>query len=77
MATGPEHYKRAEKLIAESRTIGADDLTPAQLLDATLREAQVRATLALAAATALQHEQPWFLSASNRDDGSGWAMVAG
>lgn len=77
MSTGTEHYEQAEKLIAESLTIDEDDLTPAQLLDATLREAQVRATLALAAATALRHEEPWFANASSRDDGSGWARVAG
>lgn len=77
MSTGTEHYEQAEKLIAESLTIGEDDLTPAQLLDATLREAQVHAALALAAATALRHEEPWFANASSRDDGSGWARVAG
>jgi len=53
MATGPEHYTAAQKLLTESHSIGGDDLSPAQLLMATLAEAQVHATLALAAATAL------------------------
>jgi len=74
MATGPEHYTAAQKLLTESHSIGGDDLSPAQLLMATLAEAQVHATLALAAATALQHDAPWWHDAS--DHGSGWAEVA-
>jgi len=74
MDSGPENYTASLKLIAEARTIGADDLSPAELLFATLLEAQTRATLALAAATALQHDAPWWHDAS--DHGSGWAEVA-
>jgi len=49
MATGPEHYRNAEQLLAqtESPSWHAED-SPA-----TLAEAQVHATLALAAATGL------------------------
>lgn len=68
MATGPQHYADAEALLRESRSITADDLDPAQLLMATLAEAQVRATLALAAATAL--------SERGADYGE-WQRVAG
>jgi hypothetical protein len=51
--TGPEHYLEAAHLLRYSRSITADDLDPAQLLAVILAEAQVHATLALAAATAL------------------------
>ncbi len=68
MATGPQHYTEAEKLLAESRGITADDLDPAQLIAIMLAEAQVRATLALAAATAL--------SERGADYGE-WQRVAG
>jgi hypothetical protein len=51
--TGPEHYARAEELLAESRRtpLERDEpgwVTPAELIT----EAQVHATLALAAAVA-------------------------
>lgn len=45
--TGPEHYADAERLIRQSR--GQDD----EVAAVTLAEAQVHATLALAAATAM------------------------
>lgn len=60
---GPDHYRRAEQLIAEARkaiapppdftpvTPGAP--TPSELHQRAITEAQVHATLALAAATAL------------------------
>jgi hypothetical protein len=58
--TGPEHYREAEKLIgqAENFRIEAngdwrDDATSHQVADALVARAQVHATLALAAATAL------------------------
>ena len=47
--TGPEHYQAAERLVAEARR-PATDRTYQLALSA---EAQVHATLALAAATAL------------------------
>lgn len=48
MPTGPEHYDQAEKLLEESATA----LHPSDA-DRIIAEAQVHATLALAAATAL------------------------
>lgn len=68
MTSGPEHYTAAEALLHDSRSITADDLDPAQLLAAVLAEAQVRATLALAAAAAL--------SERSADYGE-WQRVAG
>ncbi|NUS76669.1 MAG: hypothetical protein HOV70_10780 [Streptomyces sp.] len=51
--TGPEHYREAERLIAESHAIlRPHDEGPCEA-DRSLAEAQVHATLALAAATAL------------------------
>lgn len=51
MATGPWHYQRAEQLLA---TYHADNYEP----DWMLAEAQVHATLALAAATGLAAGDP-------------------
>lgn len=52
--TGPEHYRKAERLLAESQTIlRPNDEGPCEA-DRTIAEAQVHATLALAAATAAQ-----------------------
>jgi hypothetical protein len=54
--TGPEHYREAERLLA-GRMVPADPgmggLTSAPPTDRELAAAQVHATLALAAATAL------------------------
>ena len=52
VATGPEHYTDAERLLRVADTISAnhDETNPAATL--MLAEAQVHATLALAAATA-------------------------
>jgi hypothetical protein len=71
MATGPQHYQRAEQLLTESRTIGGDDLDPWQLLMATLAGAQARATLALAAAVALSEN-----GSMPGTDFDAWATVA-
>lgn len=51
--TGPEHYKAAEECIADALGIPSanDETNPAAAL--LLAEAQVHATLALAAATVL------------------------
>jgi hypothetical protein len=52
--TGPEHYIEAERLLAESRIPARERATPGWLTDDELREeANVHATLAVAAATAL------------------------
>ncbi|MEV0616101.1 hypothetical protein AB0I81_22500 [Nonomuraea sp. NPDC050404] len=50
MATGPEHYCEAERLITEANHVAHRD---AQRGDGMLAAAHVHATLALAAATAL------------------------
>ncbi|QOC56061.1 hypothetical protein SEA_CLOWN_63 [Gordonia phage Clown] len=52
MSTGPDHYREAERLLA-----GADEtianLPPEERVVVLMSQAQVHATLALAAATAL------------------------
>ncbi|MBO0802378.1 MAG: hypothetical protein J2P25_04805 [Nocardiopsaceae bacterium] len=70
MATGPEHYREAEALIghaekAEDR--GADDVAALNL-----RYAQVHATLALAAATAISRTDDMPVH-----DGDEWLRKAG
>ncbi len=64
--TGPEHYTEAERLVAlaDRHSSGA---TYGQEWMLTLTAAQVHATLALAAATAVGTAGP---------DGSAWAAVA-
>jgi hypothetical protein len=54
--TGPEHFREAERLIAQANSIM--DGFPSDAYAQTLAEAQVHATLALAAATALPGEHP-------------------
>lgn len=73
MTAGPDHYLLAEDLLAQSHTIGADDLSPAELLAATLAKAQVHATLALAAAVGLNDAQ----EGMPVTDSLAWAHVAG
>lgn len=61
--TGPEHYRKAERLLRdEYRT------------DRSVAEAQVHATLALAAATALIAEKP---RSGSFDTYEAWESVAG
>ena len=51
--TGPEHYREAERLITQARVPSRDRAAPGWLTaDELIDEAQVHATLALAAATA-------------------------
>ena len=58
--TGPEHYREAERLldglsrgIERAQQIGSSGASMAAALDNVVAQAQVHATLALAAATAL------------------------
>lgn len=51
--TGPEHYREAERLLAESQTIVRPYDEGHCEADRTIAEAQVHATLALAAVTAM------------------------
>lgn len=69
MTTGPEHYAEAEKCLSRlpDLTYGSDEARE------QLAAAQVHATLALAAATALRIEYPEY----TRGDDSGWAAAAG
>jgi hypothetical protein len=53
MATGPEHYREAERLIKQANSIM--DGFPSDQYAQTIAEAQVHATLANAAATAMSH----------------------
>jgi hypothetical protein len=70
MATGPEHYAEAERLIAMARAADRDDLygqytqTQAAMI---LADAQVHAALAAAAAAAL----------GTHTEGRAWTDVAG
>ena len=66
--TGPEHYQEAERLLAEA----AGNSASMGQLAAVTAAAKVHATLALAAATALQHRAgglPTF-------DSADWHQVA-
>lgn len=65
MATGPEHYQQAEQHLG----FAANAMDP-QIEQAHLQHAQVHATLALAAATALGSDQP-------APDLESWNDVAG
>jgi len=74
MATGPEHYREAEKLLASADANTAEKAYVSIPLDeppsALLVAAQVHATLALAAATAMGAELP-------APDLGQWTAVAG
>ncbi|MGW4040431.1 hypothetical protein ACWEIM_29845 [Streptomyces sp. NPDC004778] len=72
--TGPEHYREAERLITESYAIiRPNDEGPCEA-DRSLAEAQVHATLALAAATALIDETP---RSDSHSEYRAWSNVAG
>ncbi|MFB7285491.1 hypothetical protein [Actinacidiphila glaucinigra] len=72
--TGPEHYEHAEQLLADADTILRPNDEGHCEADRLIAAAQVHATLALAAATALIDETP-------RSDSFGnyrmWQNVAG
>jgi hypothetical protein len=73
MATGPENYREAERLIAEANHVGHSDPVRASGM---LVAAQVHATLALAAATALQPTA--YLTEKFRGESAlPWVEVAG
>jgi hypothetical protein len=63
--TGPEHYREAEQLLGARRSgESAEDAA------SRLAEAQIHATLAVAAAMALAHS-------GTKDDDGGWRDAAG
>jgi hypothetical protein len=68
--TGPEHYAEAGRLLADAG--GKAGVVPAPLLALTVAQAQVHATLALAAATALRGEQ----GDMPADDRAAWVRLA-
>ncbi|WP_069751665.1 hypothetical protein [Streptomyces sp. EN16] len=75
--TGPEHYREAERLIADSHAIiRPNDEGPCEA-DRSLVEAQVHATLALAAATAVGTAVSAFRDDINSADVEEWADVLG
>ena len=63
MATGPEHYREAERLREQAEGLNIRNADARAERAVLAAEAQVHATLALAAATAL-----------NRPDGEGMRM---
>lgn len=79
MATGPEHYAAAEQLLADVRKAQASMIgkPSAEHIAQFLAQAQVHATLALTAATALGGEQPvddydqWRIAAATKVYGAG------
>jgi hypothetical protein len=70
--TGPEHYREAERLLAETERTPEDSVRSVATVAA---QAQVHATLALAAATAMagEHAHPY----SAWPDGVAWYHAAG
>lgn len=64
--TGPEHYTEAERLIQQARDSTGNDWSALYLA-----QAQVHATLALAAATALPGDS------DRQNDTYEWSRVAG
>lgn len=67
---GPVHYSASEKLLAAALNIGTD--VPREDIRAMVEMAQVHATLALAAATAMNG-----LDRMDEDDFREWDRVAG
>lgn len=72
--TGPQHYREAERLAARAHHFTYGDGTDPVVGAALAAEAQVHATLALAAATALIDEKP---CGSSFDAYRAWERVAG
>ncbi|WP_367139779.1 MULTISPECIES: hypothetical protein [Streptomyces] len=68
--TGPEHYREAERLLQMSLEAG----WPREEMVGLFAEAQVHATLALAAATALVDETP---RSDSFSEDRAWQKVAG
>jgi hypothetical protein len=67
---GPAHYREAERLIKQANSIV--DGFPSDAYAQTLAEAQVHATLALAAATAMNDGS----DGMDVSDWNGWRAVA-
>lgn len=67
---GPQHYSASEKLLTAALTVAGD--MPIEDVQATVEMAQVHATLALAAATAMNG-----IDRMDEDDFREWDKVAG
>lgn len=76
MATGPEHYQKAEQLLADVRKAQASmtGKPSAEHIAQFIAQAQVHAALALAAATALD---PSECGAPEYREYQAWRVVAG
>lgn len=74
MATGPEHYLEAERLLEQANVIQHDN-GPDCGSEEVIAEAQVHATLALAAATAMA--SPATRSGMHNVDYDAWDKVCG
>ncbi|MGY1500843.1 hypothetical protein ACW4TU_30400 [Streptomyces sp. QTS52] len=75
--TGPEHYREAERLLKESHTILRPHEEGPCEADRTIAEAQVHATLALAAATALTTPVRSSPPRNATNEWSAWQRAAG
>ena len=75
MATGPVHYREAERLLSEQVCRDRAGGTTTRSFEQTVAAAQVHATLALAAATALgtsaTETRDWIDAAGTRLPGGG------
>ncbi|MFB7711642.1 hypothetical protein [Streptomyces sp. NPDC056105] len=74
--TGPEHYREAEKLLGYAEARDAEQRGDAEDMS-LLAEAQVHATLALAAGTALANADRSASAEYVRYDGAEWRRAAG
>jgi len=72
--TGPEHYREAERLMAHAVTIFDGNDRQHQFAGWEIQQAQIHATLALAAATALVAGDDGRTPLSAYDE---WQAVAG
>ena len=72
MATGPEHYRKAEELLDAYEDIDTCRPERVPIVQMLLQAADTHATLALAAATALRRADP---SDNDRDDAA-WISAA-
>ncbi|MET7933432.1 hypothetical protein [Streptomyces sp. NPDC005322] len=75
--TGPEHYREAERLLAEACTIPRPHDEGHCEADRTIAEAQVHATLALAAATAMQAPVDDCAAGMTVEEWDAWYRAAG
>jgi len=71
---GPEHYRKAESLVAGARKFAEEHTDAVDKVRATLACAQVHATLALAAATAYPAVVT-YTGDERGEESRGWAQV--